>query len=236
MNRIVKTEIESVDSELARGAAPRDTSSTEKVADGSHSVTQIRRATGPRTRQGKERSKYNALKHGVFSAQVVLPDESKAEFHALLDGLRNDFQPKGTLEDVLVEKLAALFWRNRRLIIAESAEIQKGVKFLTWDKEQMGLSSIEEYQNFALETIQDEVKRLKRYESESARAGIESSRMELDALSRNVPDAPQLDRLLRYEAAISREIDRTLNQLERFQRMRRGQPVPPPINVNVTAS
>ena len=326
MNTIEETEVKNVDSQPTTSQALKDGLITEKLADSSHSVTLIRRTAGPRTRQGKERSKHNALKHGVFSKQVVLPDESDAEFHALLDGLRNDFQPEGTLEDVLVEKLAALFWRNRRLIIAESAEIQKGVKFLAWDKEQRqqetahstsgimihiggivrrisnpillqrsldlleklrrnlgdngfdqekdmsiliqlygsnpdrwaetlldfyslfsysaglpedvrqqkGLSSPEEYKNFVIGRIWDEIERLNGYKR--ARARIESSRMKLEALSRNVPDAPQLDRLLRYETAISREIDRTLNQLERLQRMRRGQPVPPPINVNVTAS
>src|SRR6266849_6201956 len=136
MNTIVETGIKNIDSEPTTSEASKEGPSTEKVADGSHSVTLIRRATGPRTGQGKARSRRNALKHGVFAKQVVLPDESDAEFHALLDGLRNDFQPEGTVEDVLVEKLAALFWRNRRLVIAESAEIQRGVKFLAWDKEQ----------------------------------------------------------------------------------------------------
>jgi len=256
----------------------------------------------------------------------VLPDESDAEFYALLDGLRSDFQPEGTVEDVLVQKLAALFWRNRRLIIAESAEIQRGVKFLAWDKEQWqqehaqitsgmtihigglvraisnpiflqksldlleklrrnleengfdqekdmsillqlygsgpnrgeetlldfysplsysaglpedvrqqkGLSSPGEYKNLVIMRIWDEVERLNRYKR--ARARVESSKMKLEALSRNVPDAPQLDRLLRYETAISREIDRTLNQLERLQRMRLGQPVPPPIHLDITTS
>jgi hypothetical protein len=326
MNTTEETEIKNVDSQPTTSQALKDGLITEKLADGSHSVSLIRRTAGPRTRQGKERSKHNALKHGVFSKQVVLPDESDAEFHALLDGLRNDFQPEGTLEDVLVEKLAALFWRNRRLIIAESAEIQKGVKFLAWDekqrqqetahctsrimihiggivrgisnpillqrsldlleklrrnlgengfdpekdmgiliqlygsdsdrwtetlldfysllsdvaglpedvRQQKGLSSPEEYKKFVLARICDEVERLNRYKR--ARARIESNRMKLEALSRNVPDAPQLDRLLRYETAISREIDRTLNQLERLQRMRLGQLVPPPINLNVTTS
>jgi hypothetical protein len=73
-------------------------------------------ATGPRTMQGKERSKYNAIKHGIFSRVALLKDESKAEFDSLLDGLREYYKPKGTLEDVLVEKLATGLWRHRRLM------------------------------------------------------------------------------------------------------------------------
>jgi hypothetical protein len=50
-----------------------------------------------------------------------------------------------------------------------------------------------------------------------------------------VPEAPRLDRLLRYSASLERDFDRTLNQLERHQRNRRGQPMPPTLNVNVSA-
>ena len=46
-----------------------------------------------------------------------------------------------------------------------------------------------------------------------------------------IPSQAAIDRLLRYETHLSREFDRTLSQLERLQRMRRGQPVLPPINV-----
>jgi hypothetical protein len=46
----------------------------------------------------------------------------------------------------------------------------------------------------------------------------------------------QLDRLLRYEASLERAFDRTLNQLKRLQRMRKGQPVPATVNVNFSAS
>ena len=45
-------------------------------------------------------------------------------------------------------------------------------------------------------------------------------KQKLEELCRNVPEAPRLDRLLRYEASLERAFDRTLNQLERLQRMR----------------
>ena len=57
----------------------------------------------------------------------------------------------------------------------------------------------------------------------------------LEILRRSVPDSSGLDRLLRYEASLERSFDRTLSQLERQQRMRRGQPVAPRIDVNVSA-
>ena len=45
-----------------------------------------------------------------------------------------------------------------------------------------------------------------------------------------------LDRFPRYETSIDRAFDRTLTQLERYQRMRLGQPVVPPIKVDISSS
>jgi hypothetical protein len=53
--------------------------------------------------------------------------------------------------------------------------------------------------------------------------------------SRSVPDAMQMDRLLRYGTSLDPEIDRTLKQLERRQRLRLCQPLPPSIEVNVSS-
>jgi len=97
-------------------------------------VAKRRKGTGPRTDLGKERSKHNARTHGIFSNVVVLESESQAEFDALLNGLREDFQPVGTLEDGLVEVLADTWWHRRRLLIAERAEIEANRQFLEWDE------------------------------------------------------------------------------------------------------
>ena len=78
---------------------------------------------GPRSAIGKQRSKYNALKHGLFAKVVLLSHESRARFDALLLGLQHDLKPIGLLEEALVEKLATSLWRYRRLLQAESAEL-----------------------------------------------------------------------------------------------------------------
>ena len=91
-------------------------------------------ATGPRTTQGKQRASRNATKHGVLSKVVVLKGESRAEYEELLTGLQETLQPEGTLEELLVEKLAALTWRQRRLLLAESAEIRKNMEFVESDQ------------------------------------------------------------------------------------------------------
>lgn len=80
----------------------------------------------------------------------------------------------------------------------------------------------------------EEIRRLKR--DQKARASVQTARTQLEIVCRNVPDGPGLDRLLRYEAHLSREFDRTLAQLERLQRMRLGQPVPPKLEVQHSLS
>ncbi len=85
------------------------------------------RPAGPRTRQGKERSKHNALKHGIFSEVVVLKAESRDAYQSLLKGLQEALLPEGQLEHTLVEKLSAILWRHRRMMVAEGAEIQRSI-------------------------------------------------------------------------------------------------------------
>src|SRR4030095_8830861 len=46
-----------------------------------------------------------------------------------------------------------------------------------------------------------------------------------------LPEARQLDGILRYETAIQRQLAHALNQLERMQRARRGEHVPAPLAV-----
>jgi hypothetical protein len=76
-------------------------------------------STGPRSQRGKNISKRNALKHAIFSKVVVLKGEPQAEVNYWVVELRKSLQPQGALEDILVDKIFALFWRQRRLVIAE---------------------------------------------------------------------------------------------------------------------
>jgi len=130
-----------VDSQSLKDGPPEPTVARGKKTKAS-TVPSV--ATGPRTMQGKERSKHNAIKHGIFSKVTLLKGESKAEFDSLLDGLRKHYEPKGTLEEVLVEKLATLFWRHRRLILAEGAEVQSKVEFLQWDQQNGRFDELEQ--------------------------------------------------------------------------------------------
>ena len=52
------------------------------------------------------------------------------------------------------------------------------------------------------------------------------------AASLNLPSKEVADKILRYENSIQRDLYRAMNQLERLQRQRKGEYVPPPVNVD----
>ena len=105
--------------------------------------------TGPRTRRGKQRSRYNAVKHGIFSEVVLKGRESIEQYESLLCDLTRQFRPEETLEEVLVEKLAMLLWRHRRLVQTESAEIAKVTEFVEEDTRNLRYFDAEDRENRA---------------------------------------------------------------------------------------
>jgi hypothetical protein len=70
---------------------------------------------------------FNALKHGVLSHDTVLPWENESEYDALLDALIDEHRPQGPTEEHLVEELAGIIWRKRRLRLAEVAAHRRGL-------------------------------------------------------------------------------------------------------------
>jgi hypothetical protein len=313
---------ESMSHQEAHVPQGRESSSTNPSQAKPASHPHLRRASGLRTSQGKQRSKYNAIKHGIFAAVVLPKGESRVQYESLLKDLFENLAPQGRLEETLVEKLAMLSWRHKRLIEAEIAEIQDATEFLESEQQNRKLPSLEELHTLekfgpsqlidhkdnpeilqrclslllalkvtllirgftkgldidilttiyginrptrtllesyrvwyetsqvseeerkrmgyatpavckqrVLEGIDDEITRLMEYQE--MQETVNSQRIALARIRLRVPHSPVLDRLLRYEASIERSFDRTLNQLERLQRMRLGQPASPTVQLNV---
>jgi hypothetical protein len=292
------------------------------AAGGSKGKKGVGKATGPRTPQGKKRSKRNAVKTGIFT-HFLLPDEPTEQYDSLLDGLRDDFQPQGTLESVLVERLALLIWRQRRLLRAETAEINQAGSFAlldsvleqrreAWERSREGVTTggtlkdlsnpfvvaeaieiltasrnllerdgfvsgedpwrlkklygldhddgpptglfyrYQVYKKFAtdppkekdsshspdklkkemIELFNEEIARLKAmWKVLEMKSDVKTDLQKITAL---VPSQGVVERLVRYEAMLSREFERTLSRLDRCQRIRRGQPVPPTLKVELS--
>jgi len=61
----------------------------------------------------------------------------------------------------------------------------------------------------------------------------ESLGTDAEARSFSLPPADATDKLIRYEAHLDRQLYRAMDQLERLQRQRRGENMPPPLNINL---
>jgi hypothetical protein len=75
-----------------------------------------------------EATRFNALRHGVLSRHTVLPWEDRSEYQALLDALVAEHVPDGPTEEHLVEELAGIIWRKRRLRMAEAAVFREKLR------------------------------------------------------------------------------------------------------------
>ncbi len=81
------------------------------------------RSTGPRTAEGKARSRLNGLTHGFRSDQLLLPTEDGAAFQDLLATWMDDWRPKSAARRELVERAAVAAWRLRRCVQIETARL-----------------------------------------------------------------------------------------------------------------
>lgn len=83
-----------------------------------------------------------------------------------------------------------------------------------------------------LECIATQQKRLK--DLASILAENEASEESAKTALSHLPSKEVVDKLLRYETTLERQIYRALNELEHRQRQRRGESVPPPVSIQVS--
>jgi len=83
-----------------------------------------KRSTGPKTDEGKDQSKMNALKHGLTTRQMhFASDEEEREFMVLRDRVRAERQPRGIEEEILVEEIASTSHKLRITLSMETKEL-----------------------------------------------------------------------------------------------------------------
>ena len=105
------------------------TNEVEPISDGAVITLSASNETAPATTTDNyEAVRFNAMKHGILSRLVVLAHEDHAEFADLLAALIEEHRPAGMTERHLVEELATIIWRKRRVLLAEGAKINEGLK------------------------------------------------------------------------------------------------------------
>ena len=78
-----------------------------------------RLSTGPRTEEGKAKSRLNGLKHGLTGIMRLLADEAQDEYAANCEGIVDALRPEGALELRIAQSIADDYWRIDRLRRAE---------------------------------------------------------------------------------------------------------------------
>ena len=78
------------------------------------------KSTGPRTTEGKFASSHNALKSGINSATLILPDESPDEYATIAAAWHRQYPDATPLESAYLDALIANRWFLRRLMRIES--------------------------------------------------------------------------------------------------------------------
>jgi hypothetical protein len=77
-------------------------------------------STGPRTPEGKSAARLNALKHGIFATDPIIPTEDPVLFEAIRTGHYDRFVPATPEEHTLVAALIRNAWLLERLSNTET--------------------------------------------------------------------------------------------------------------------
>lgn len=80
-----------------------------------------RRSAGPRTKAGKDRSRLNSRKHGLTAKMLITIGEDADDFEELRAELLEQYDPQSAIESELVERVAGILWRLRRVPFFEAA-------------------------------------------------------------------------------------------------------------------
>lgn len=78
---------------------------------------------GPKTPQGKEIAKMNALKHGLLSKEVLIDGEDEDELLLITSNFNQEFEPETEMEKILVDRIVANVWRLKRAMKMEDGEV-----------------------------------------------------------------------------------------------------------------
>ncbi len=102
------------------------------------------KSTGPNTEEGKERSRRNALRHGLCAETVIDVFEDLDDYKAFELAITTDYDAQSAVERELVLRLASLMWRLRRATSIETA-------LMSLEAQRSGEPALAELRNHSVE-------------------------------------------------------------------------------------
>lgn len=203
-----------------------------------------KRSTGPRTPAGKQAAALNALVHGLRSEAVLIPGEDPAEWEAFKASFHEDLHPVGTLETLLVDRIASTAWRLKRAVGIESG-------LLVWSVHEDEAKYADAQAAYLVKTtggipavddmfpVRHEIVDEKRYQEWKQRAAVawkQAGSPETAAWRAYRHVSEHFPALGRYESALERALFRALHELQRLQAARSGERPALPAALDVDVS
>ncbi len=188
------------------------------------------KSTGPRTEDGKRRSRRNALRHGLCAETVVEVLEDVEDYKAFEMAIASEYDAQSVVERELVLRLASLLWRIRRATGIETALLDVQAEQLRGRTPRLGPEKVLESRGRAqfdvIETMGDghawtgpgdrpaDAEHLAR--GERLPSTVQSAMRDVAHCFKALADGDNrvFERLGRYEAALCRQIVRTLFALQ----------------------
>jgi hypothetical protein len=189
-----------------------------------------RLSTGPVTEEGKNRSRRNAVRHGLTAETVIDALEDAEDYAAFEMAVTADYDAQSAVERELVLRLASLLWRLRRATAIEAGLFKQQARQLLQFRQRrqshrQRQKVIDSMYRCAVEADND-VRQDQEEPAGRLATGLAStvgSADQFDDLTRafvrlsNLPAYP-LDRLSRYEATLWRQACQILFTLQCFSR------------------
>jgi hypothetical protein len=188
------------------------------------------RSTGPSSEEGKQRSRRNAVRHGLTAETVIGALEKAEDYKVFEAAITADYDAQSSVERQLVRRLAGLLWRLHRATTIETGLFEIQADQLKEVRRDSELNPARREVVYALFRRADTV--------DPAAAGMIDTSEKLiglrpRAVDRHVPHTVELarcflrlanlancalDRLSRYEATLWRQLRQTLLSLDALDR------------------
>jgi hypothetical protein len=204
------------------------------------------KSTGPKTPEGKDAVRLNALRHGLRSEEILLRGVDEEALRELGQNLRNELQPAGELENLLVDRIISAYWRLRRLGRVEAGifawelygELAERARQEARTHEKTDLDQLIEKTSSPPVILNQRKHNEALSEAEEMEAVRDGETATLGrTFIRDANEANAFSKLSRYETAIERSLYKALHELQRLQAARRADGnAPPPVAIDVDVS
>src|ERR1035441_4386181 len=96
---------------LQQGILPKRVSPKERMTKAESNRRNALKSTGPNTPRGKRYSRSNALKHGVYSKELLVSEADNPEFEEMRAGLKAELKPSTMLQGLAFDYIVVCHWR-----------------------------------------------------------------------------------------------------------------------------